>query len=150
MQTVERSFSDLLRHPNDVTRDLDRSDVLLHRRGEPDLRLSRADRDAERRDALSAMARALRNIQIHEPSALKRAMTEAFAWTEFLPEEERELFVDDFTRCAAAATELNELGAMAQLVREWRSTAEAWADPELARSLRVPLRSKGNAIPRPV
>jgi hypothetical protein len=149
MSTVERSFSDLLRHPTAVTQELDRADVVLRRRGEPDLRLSRADREAERGDALLAMARALRSIQLHDPAVLARAVTETFSWTEFLPETERAHFVDEFTRCAAGASELKVLGALGQLIREWRSTAAIWADPELAQALRTPLQAQGDAVPRP-
>lgn len=54
MRVVERSFSDLLRHPNDVAADLDSGDVLLRRRDESDLRLTLADRDAERSDVFRA------------------------------------------------------------------------------------------------
>lgn len=149
MQTIERSFSELLRHPNAVTQELDRFDVVLHRRGEPDLRLSRADRESEREGALLAMARALRSIQLHDPTVLVRAVTETFGWTEFLPDSERAQFVDEFTRCAAGASDLNVLGAVGQLIREWRSTAEIWADPELSRTLRASLRADGDAVPRP-
>ena len=41
---TERPFSDLLRHPKEVTNDVENGDVLLRRRDEPDLRLTRADR----------------------------------------------------------------------------------------------------------
>ena len=53
---------DLLRHPNDVTSDVEEGDVMLRRRDQPDLRLSRADRDAERAVAFAAVGRTLRNL----------------------------------------------------------------------------------------
>ena len=60
MRVIERQFSELLRHPKDVARDVDASDVLLKRRDEPDLVLSRADRDDDRSEAFEALARTIR------------------------------------------------------------------------------------------
>src|SRR5215471_18993524 len=103
MRVVERFFSDLLRHPNDVTGDLDQGDVLLRRRDEPDLRLTRADREAERAAALTAFGRTLRNLAVHHRRALDEALTDAFPWVEFLPGVDRRAFVEEFSRVAIAA-----------------------------------------------
>ena len=85
MRVVERSFSDLLRHPNDVAADLDVGDVLLRRRDEPDLLLGLAERDVERSDVFRALAVTFRTLATRTPSALEDAVLDAFAWTEFLP-----------------------------------------------------------------
>jgi hypothetical protein len=97
MRIVERPFSDLLRHPKQVTEDLEDSDVLLRRRNEPDVRLSLADRDAGRASAFVALGRILRNLAVHNPKALAVALAEAFPWIEFLPSSDRKLFVDEFS-----------------------------------------------------
>lgn len=149
MRVIERQFSDLLRHPKDVTSDVDESDVLLRRRDEPDLRLSRADREADRADAFTALTRALRNLATHNPGALSDALGDAFAWLEFLPGSDRRTFVDEFARVVTAAAELDNYAPLTQLVREWRATAEIHADPTLARRLRRAVDAKGDRVVRP-
>jgi hypothetical protein len=146
---IERSFSDLLRHPKDVTSEVEDGDVLLRRRDEPDLRLSRADREAERTEAFGAMARAFRNLAFHSPGALDDALRDAFAWLEFLPAADRRLFAGEFARVVTAAAELDNYGPLSQLVREWRATAEVHADPKLARRLRRPVEAGGDPVPAP-
>ncbi len=147
MRVVERPFSDLLRHPKDVTNDVEDSDVLLRRRDEPDLRLTRADRDADRVEAFTALSRTLRNLAVHSAKALEAALGDAFPWLEFLPAGDRRLFVDEFTRVVTGAAALDSYAPLSQLVREWRASAEVHADPQLARRLRRSLDADGEQIP---
>lgn len=149
MRVVERPFSDLLRRPKEVTNDVEESDVLLRRRDEPDLRLTRADRDAERSLAFVALARTLRNLASHSPKALEGALTDAFPWLEFLPPKDRRSFVDEFAHVVAAAADLDAFGELSQLVREWRATAEIHAEPRLARRLKRPLEAAGEQVAVP-
>lgn len=146
---TERPFSDLLRRPKEVTSDVEEGDVLLRRRDEPDLRLSRADRDANRAAAFEALGRTLRNLAVHSPRALEDALGDAFPWLEFLPGADRAAFVDEFSRVVAAATDLDNYEPFGQLVQEWRATAEVHADPKLARRLKRPLEAVGERIERP-
>lgn len=149
MRLIERQFSDLLRHPKDITRDVADSDVLLHRRDEPDLMLSRADRDADRAEAFGTLARTFRNLAAHNSGALSAGLADAFAWLEFLPARDRRLFLEEFARVVIAAAELDNYAPVSQLVREWRATAEIHADPSLARRLHRPIDAAGEAIPAP-
>lgn len=149
MRVIERPFSDLLRKPKEVADDLEQSDVLLRRRDEPDLRLSRADREAQRADTFSAIGRALRNLAIHSPAALADALGDAFPWVEFLPAADRRLFLDEFSRVVVAAAALDDYEALSQLVREWRATAEVHADPKLARRLRRAVEAAGEPVGAP-
>jgi hypothetical protein len=146
MRLIERPFSDLLRKPKEVTDDLDESDVLLRRRDEPDLRLSRADREAQRADTFSAIGRALRNLAVHSPAALADALADAFPWIEFLPASDRRLFLDEFSRVVLAGTAFDDYEALSQLVGEWRATAEVHADPKLARRLRRSVTAAGEHV----
>src|SRR5438445_13491926 len=150
MRVIERQFSDLLRHPKDVASDVEDSDVLLRRRDEPALRLSRADREADRADAFTALTRALRNLAAHNPVALSEALGDAFAWLEFLPAKDRRAFVDEFARVVTAAADLDNYAPLTQLVREWRVTAEIHADPKLARRLRPAIAADGDRVARPL
>lgn len=149
MRVTEHSFSDLLRHPKDVTDDVEDGDVLLRRRDEPDLRLSRADREADRALAFAALGRAIRNLALHNPAALSDSLADAFPWIEFLPVRDRRLFVDEFSRVVTAATAVDNYGPLTQLVREWQATAEVHADPKLARRLRRAVEASGEAVSRP-
>jgi hypothetical protein len=149
MRVVERPFSDLLRHPKDVTRDVQSNDVLLHRRGEPDLRLSLADRETDRAAATAFLGRALRIVAIQHASELNGALAEVFPWAEFLPEADRAAFLDEFSRTIVASAELDNFAAVSQLLREWRHTAEVHADPELARRLTRPLEPEGGPVEPP-
>lgn len=149
MRVIEHPFSDLLRKPREVTDDLEQGDVLLRRRDEPDLRLSRADREAQRADTFSAIGRALRNLAVHSPAALADALGDALPWIEFLPGADRHSFLDEFSRVVAAAASLDDYEALSQLVREWRATAEVHANPKLARRLRRSVEAEGEPIAAP-
>lgn len=149
MRVSERPFSDLLRHPKDVSDDVADGDVVLRRRDEPDLWLSRADREAERSAVFAALARALRNLATHSPAAVAQALPEVFPWLGFLPAVDQRRFVDEFSRIVTAAAELENLSPLTQLLREWRATAEVYADPKLARRLRRPIEAAGSSVPVP-
>lgn len=149
MRVTEHAFSDLLRQPKAVTDDLEEGDVLLRRRDEPDLRLSRADREAHRAEAFAALGRAMRNLAVHNPAALEEALADAFPWLEFLPATDRRLFLDEFTRVVTAAAAVDNYEPLTQVVIEWRATAEVHADPKLARRLRKPLDASGERVALP-
>lgn len=149
MRVIERPFSDLLRHPKQVTEDLENSDVLLRRRDQPDVRLSLADRDAGRASAFVALGRTLRNLAVHNPKPLAEALGEAFPWLEFLPAGDRQGFVEEFSRVIAASTELDNYAELSQLLTEWRATAEVHSEPRLARRLRQPLQAEGQSVEPP-
>lgn len=149
MRITEHPFSDLLRRPKVVTDDVEKGDVLLRRRDEPDLRLSRADREVHRAEAFVALGRALRNVAVHNPTALREALGDAFPWLEFVPAADRQEFLDEFTRVVAAAAAVDNYEPLTQLVREWRATAEVHSDPKLARRLRRPLDASGDPVALP-
>jgi len=148
---IERPFSDLLRHPKDVAGDVENGDVVLRRRDQPDLRLTRADRETQRTAAFSALARAFGHLAARNPDEVADMLADAFAWTEFLPDSDRRLFVAEFARLLTAAAEVDNYAPLSQLIHEWRATAEVHADPALARRLRRPLdlEAAGAAVPAP-
>lgn len=149
MRVTERPFSDLLRRPKEVTDDVEDGDVLLRRRDQPDLRLTRADREATRAETFTAIGRALRNLATHSPTALHDALADAFPWLEFLPARDRSVFLDEFSRMVTATATIDNYDALSQLVREWRATAEVHADPKLARRLRRAVDARGEPVVAP-
>ena len=149
MEVVEHSLSEFMYRPDDVVAELADRDVLLRRRGAPALRLSNADRDRERSEAFTASAKLLRSLAVHNPAALGEALGEAFAWVEFLPASDRELFAEELTRALLAAASGDVGVSVAQLVHEWKATAEIHTDPELVRQLSEPLEAVGGAVAKP-
>lgn len=149
MEVVERPFSEFLRHPNEVVAELAEHEVLLRRRNAPALRLIRADHHSDRTQALESTARLLRNIAAHSPAALSDALLDAFAWARFLPSDARDLFAQELTNTLLAAATVDVYTPVAQLVREWKATAEIHADPDLQRQLTKPVHATGDAVPRP-
>lgn len=150
MRVVERPFSEFLRQPNEVVAELVDHDVVLRRRNAPALRLSQADRDDDRSEAFEALARLLRNLAVHSPAAnFEQAVLEAFGWSTFLPKRDRRAFVEELTMTLVGAAQVENFAPVAQLVREWKATAEIYADPSLARRLRRPIAPDGDAVPVP-
>jgi Family of unknown function (DUF6247) len=149
MRVVEHPFSDLLRSPKRVVRDLADSDVLLRRRGAPALRLSQADRDDDRTAAFDALARLLRNLAAHSSDAMAAAALEAFAWLEFLPEADQAEFLAELPRTLLASAEIDNYTPVSQMLAEWRATAEVHADPKLARRLGRPIDADGERVTAP-
>ncbi len=149
MSVVERPFSDLLRQPKSVVAEVAEHDVLLRRRNAPALRLSRADRDEDRSEAFDVLARLLRNLAVHNSVAFADAADDAFAWVTFLPAADRDLFVEELTRTLAGAGTVDNFSPVAQLLREWKATAEIHGDPRLASRLREPMTGSGNTVAVP-
>jgi len=86
---------------------------------------------------------------VNSPAALDEAVDDAFAWLTFLPKPDRRLFVEELTRTLVAAAAVENFSPVAQLLREWKATAEIHADPKLARRLRTPIEAAGNRIATP-
>ena len=149
MVLAERPFSDLLRRPNDVIAELVDHDVLLRRRSAPTLRLSRADRVEDRTEAFEALAQILHNLAVDNPGVLGAAASDAFAWMTLLPELDQKLFVEELTRTLLATASVDSYWPVAQLLREWKATAEIHADPVLADNLLEPIEATGDTIKTP-
>jgi hypothetical protein len=149
MRVVERQFSEFLRQPNEVVAELEDHDVVLRRRNAPALRLTQANRDDDRAEAFEVVVRLLRNLATHNPEAVSGAVAEAFAWSQFLPKRDRVAFVDDLTATLVASSDFENFAPVAQMLREWRATAEVHADPRLARRLRKAVDAEGDAVLAP-
>lgn len=150
MSVIERTFSDFLRHPNEVVAELEEHDVVLRRRNAPALRLCPVDRDVARLDAFEAFARMLRNLAVHSPTALGAALSDAYPWVRYLPRIERELFAQELTQELLAAVSVGVFEPVALFVDAWRATAEVYADPELFRRLSEPIEvTHGGSVPYP-
>lgn len=118
------TFSEFLRHPNEVTSLLDDGPVLLTRRDAEPLILSRA-RTAERSaDALSVLS-ALITSSLNTVSLSQLVLVAP--WLEFLPAHVREEFMDDFVRTARACSSIGNFDRLGGALEAWKGTAEAYA-----------------------
>jgi hypothetical protein len=77
------------------------------------------------------------------------SLLDEFPWTSLLPPADRDAFVDDITRTVVAAAALGWLDPLAQVVDEWRATAQIHADPRQARRLHRPITTRGSSVRRP-
>ena len=112
--------------------------LVLHQRGgrtawvlEPE---GRVRATAEATDFLSAALAAL----VHDENLVDRfavALAAALPWVAFLPEQDREAFVTEAADTLRACASLGRFTAFADLIDDWRNTAEVWSDPALAASL---------------
>lgn len=151
MPTLEATLTDFLRDPNAVVERLQSTDVVLHRRNAEDLRLSLESRSEAVETSVELVSRlllsALADGVVRERL---RASLGEIPWITFLPERERDAFVDEFLRTAQGAADLGVMAPLGRVLREWRATAAIYADPMLAQELRRPLPGDGGRVPQPI
>ena len=147
MSAIEKLFSDFLRNPNEVVAELDAHPVILRRRGAPALRLTLETREEQQAEAVQGIARIARCLLLGSDQAA--AIQETFPWVTFLPDADHADFRKELLRVIVGAAELHNLAPLAQLLHEWRATAEIHADPALANQLRQRLTPVGGKVPCP-
>jgi hypothetical protein len=74
---------------------------------------------------------------------------EEMSWLRWLPSQERRVCLDELLADLEAGADTDNLEPFARSVQAWQSTAEVWADPDLARRLRRSLPGNGKEISRP-
>ena len=67
----------------------------------------------------------------------------------FLPECDRRLFAEELSHLLVKAADTDDLEPVEQALREWRATAETYADPVLAARFGGPLTAYGERVPKP-
>jgi len=148
---TEVQWSELQRDPKQVAKLAEDGAVRVRRRDGVPLLLIREDRARSATEGSVGAARALRSVLVHLPPGIAaRALLDEFPWVDMLPEDEQEQFVVDFARAFQASAELGEWSVLAQVIREWRSTALIYADPVLTERLSGPLAGDGGPVPPPM
>ena len=133
--TSEATLTAFLLDPKAIVEQLDRRDVVLHRRNAADLHLSLRSRVESDGEAVGFLARLLGRVLADDE--LRGRLADAVAaipWVMFLPADEREV-------CSMAA--------LGQVLIEWKATAAIHADPALAIELKRPIRDIGPQIAEP-
>ncbi len=129
-------FSELLRQPRETTERLSQVRALhLSRRDAEDLVLTYAARATADLEALDATARVLAAVARHDRGMLADLLPAALPWTRFLPAADRELMTEEFVATAEAAASAGTFAPLAQVLTEWKHTAQIHADPDLHHAL---------------
>lgn len=138
---VEANFSELINRPKDTVARMQgslRRGMRLHRRDDEDLYLTTASRADEVVQVVDSTTRIFVALMKHDPGAveiLTDVFPEAFPWVRFLPERDVRTFLVEFVETARASTDLGTISPIAQLITEWRHTAEVYANPDLHKAL---------------
>jgi hypothetical protein len=148
------TFTEFLRDPNEVIGKLRGSrGVVLERRGAPSLVLSLQSGLEDSRLGSEMVAHLLAKVLESNrqlSNLLKEALEEKLPWVRLLPPEDSDTFLREFLKTAEACASAGNTAALAQLVHEWKATAEVHADPALAARLKRPLPAgTGRAVARP-
>src|SRR5690349_6425758 len=131
MATASVNFSTLLRTPADVLPLVVDHDVRLERRDGPDLLLVDVTRERETRsafDALAAIAALLSDDILEETAGRLEAV---LPWAGPLPVASRVEMLRELALVARSAVAFDDVSPVAQLIQEWRATAEVEARPAL-------------------
>ena len=139
--TPEAPFSELINKPKDTVAKLTaapRQKLRLKRRDDEDLLLTTVERAEQDSEVLSATTHIFSAL-IAKDAAARALLTDvvpaAFPWVRFLPRHDVLQFVVELVDTRRAAQDLDNLVPVAQLIVEWKHTAEVHADPELLRAL---------------
>lgn len=133
---VSVPFSELLRQPAATTGRLAFARVLrLSRRDAEDLVLMYADRAEAETQAIDATGRMLASLANVHPELITELLPTVLPWSRLLPETDRAVFAREFVSTAEAAGAAGSPAPLAQLLTEWKHTAEIHADLELHRLL---------------
>jgi hypothetical protein len=134
-------FTEFIQRPTAATGRLATVRALrLRRRDADDLVVMSAARAEREREVIELTARLLSSLTLHPGghALLQELLPEVLPWARFLPAADRHLLVREFIDVTEAAASVDNVSPIAQLLVEWRHTAEVHADPELHALLSTP------------
>ena len=143
-------YSAFLRGPSQVLPSLADADVILERRDEENLVLMRAERFEATATGLRIAARSLAILARRQRDLAEELLAEELPWLTWLPAPERLTCVQELLADLVAGADTGLLTPFARNLASWRSTAEAWSNPELARELQGPFDGDGPLIDQPL
>jgi hypothetical protein len=152
MTVVEFNVSDLVRNPSRVIEQAERGEVILHRRGRDDLRLTLASRETFSPVLNEVLARLVAwmmgtDAGRHE---VQETMVSVLPWLRFLPEDARKECVQELVDVAVACASVGNFAAFQAEIASWQSTAEICSDPVLFAKLSGPVEIEhGGRVPIP-
>jgi len=152
MVATEFNISDLVRNPTEVVDQAERGEVILHRRGREDLRLTLASRETYSPVLNEVLARLVTWMMERDSGrqAVYETMVSVFPWLRFLPDDARQDCVRDLVDVAVACASVHNFAAFQGKVASWQSTAEIYSDPALLAKLAGPTEIEhGGRVPVP-
>lgn len=138
MVTRTFPFSTLINKQTSVFPALDDADVILERRDAENLVLMRSERFQAMVDGLALAAKSLAVIARANRSLAEEVFAQELPWLRWLPPGARVECVTELLDHLLAGADTGLLLPFARGLREWKSTAEIYSDPVLARRLRGP------------
>lgn len=150
----EVNWSDLITKSGQTAERLTRSraqSLRIKRRDAEDLVLLTATKAEEEHAVATTTARLFTALLRHSSGLqlLADAVMDIFPWVKFLPPNDASLFAKDLIETLRAVEELDTAAPFLQVITEWRHTAEAHADPELAATLRAGVQDDLGSVERP-
>ncbi len=135
------AFTEFIQHPTAATGRLASVRALrLRRRDAEDLVVMSAARAEHEREVIELTARLLSSLVRHAGghALLEELLPEVLPWIRFLPAADLSILVQEFIDVTEAAASVDNVAPIAQLLLEWRHTAEVHADPQLHALLLTP------------
>ncbi len=130
-------MTELLRDPKGVIRRLEKvSDIVIERRDAAPLRLTLNSRVEEDRAGTAILARLLVKALPDVTDVVWVSLADAYPWLRFLPDRERPVFLRQFAETLEACAAIDTNAPLAQLLHEWRATAEVYSNPALTAALK--------------
>ncbi|SDN45953.1 hypothetical protein [Allokutzneria albata] len=149
MGTNRFPYSDFLRGPSKVLPALESTDVVLERRDDENLVLTRQERFDATQKSMVVAAHALQALLVRAPELAEDLLAEQLSWLHWLPADERADCMKDLLAHLMAGADTGNLLPFARAMAAWQSTAEVWSDPELATRLRSSFAGDGDGLDRP-
>ena len=141
MASEDLPFTEFIQRPTAATGRLATVRALrLRRRDADDLVVMTAARAEREQEVIELTARLLSSLALHPdgPTLLRELLPVVLPWVRFLPAADRDILVQEFIDVTEAAASADNVSPIAQLLAEWRHTAEVHADPELHALLFTP------------
>ncbi|MCQ4045781.1 DUF6247 family protein [Streptantibioticus rubrisoli] len=152
MSVLETNLSELLNKPKATLAALRGSRrILLRRRDDEDLVLTTAARAEQDQEVMGATSRLFVEM-MRTPQGrtlVLDVLPATFPWVRYLPAHDVREFSVELVDALSAAVEMDNTAAVAQLITEWRHTAEVHADPELYAALTTDSGEDFGPVPEP-
>ena len=152
------SVTDFLRQAKKVLKRVDREDVVLSRRGKEPILISLESRASAKAAKAQASYAAMENASrvlasalasVVEKAGLTDVLAREYPWMRFLPPDAREQFTREFFDSVTAGASVGNLSELDAILHAWKSTAQIYADPELAADLKRPAEGTKRVVKRP-
>jgi len=135
---IEKNLSDFLRGSGKTLRDVERHDVVLHRRDGEDLLLTEKRREDGMRETfqlLASLVQSFMGASAANGDHVAEVLDRSAPWALVMPREEQERFLQEIAQKARACDGLGSFEPLTRLFESWQTTAWVYAHPEVLEQL---------------